>query len=190
MRVRWSVRRGREADTVQKARLAVALARSGQQRESVSGRGTYAFFALIVVGWFAAGVMYATSGRLVLGAVFVAFGTWGSWLLFARWRWSDGPAQSDRRNRAMLERAGQPYDVFAEKHVEPIAPGTLGIALAALTLLTFYVVAFGVLAAAMDGQTLTVAGVLARGAFFGVFMTIANLTWGRRRHQRATRQPA
>jgi len=188
-RLKRMVQAGGAASNAQEARLAVALARDLERQRQIAGPRTMAFFALIVLGWLGFAISAFIGGEPVLGAIFAAYSVFGVWVFVNRWRTRRGPKLAEGRNLAYLESIDESSNAPRERENAFVEPPRVDLAMAAVAVTLFYTTAFGALTAAMDGDPITVTHVLARGALFGVFMTVVNLTAGRRRRRRSRALP-
>jgi hypothetical protein len=95
--------------------------------------------------------------------------------------------KAEQLNLRILEGAGEepPSDSIAQIEVPPAALVAAGV-----VAFFAYGIPFGALQLLDSESTLTVGGVFAKGAFFGVFMTIFQLTYGRRLTERRTERKA
>jgi hypothetical protein len=179
--VRRLMRRGGVAQDIPRARLAVALARDAQRRQS--GLVLMAFFALLVLGWIWFFVARLREGHIdVLTAIWAGASVWGIYLLWVLWRTRLRAPQAELRNLRFLQEAGEPYRETARGPVPVPIPALVTSAFAAFAL---YDLSFGALTLAMDGSALSVGRVVTRGAVFAAFMTLFNMTLMR---SRTTRQ--
>jgi uncharacterized membrane protein (DUF485 family) len=184
-KVRRLVRRGEAAPDPQQARLAVAIAHDMQRRQRLSGTRTMVVFALILVAWAWLAVQQLTGGRPVLGVMFAVLALWGAYLLARLPVWRRNTDEAERLNRELLEGDEPHPETSAGGLARPSRPAlAAGVAFA----LVFYTAGFGALTLAMAGEPLTVGRIVAHGAWFGVAMTVVNLTVMRRRNQRASRR--
>lgn len=188
-RVRRQVRRGQQASSIQHARLAIAIARDFRRQDQLSGPLTVAFFALLVVLWFAFGVGYLGQSP-VLAVIFLATAIWGARLLITRKRFARGARQAERLNLAYLDQHGEPYSPSPEFAGKVVWPGwdvmlpTIALQIAVQS------AGFGTLTSLMDGEPLTAGHIAAKGLPFGVLMAIASLTFTRHRNKRAALRAA
>jgi hypothetical protein len=182
-----AVRRGEAADDPAVARLAVGLARVFLRRRPSAT--LIAFFALLVAGWVAFAVSGFAAGHTAVGVLFSAVTVFGAWTLNRmRPRYAHAAQVAERLNREVLERAGTPYREDAQA-AAPVRPPAAGVAAGAVVLWAFYDVTFGALGDLVDGRSLEVAHVVARGALFATLMVIVNLTVMRRRTARQSQRP-
>jgi hypothetical protein len=184
--VRRLVRRGGVAPDVPRARLAVALARAAQRLQP--SPALMVFFALLVALSVWLFVSEISRGHVdVLVVVWAGFAVWGVYVLWARWRERDTAPRAELENLRLLEEMGAPYPSDARS--EPVRVSSLTVVTSALVVFAFYDLTYGALTLAGDGKPFSVARVIGHGAVFAAFMTFANLTLMRGRHQRLSQRP-
>jgi polyferredoxin len=179
--VRRLMRRGRVAPDVPRARLAVALARDAQRRQS--NPLLTAFFAALVVGWIWLFVTRLKGGHIdLLTAIWAGAAAWGIYVLWMLWRTRTSAPQAELRSLRFLQEAGEPYRYEAERG--PARVPMPALVTSTLVAFAFYDLGFGALTLAMDGKALSVDRVVGHGAVFAAFMTLFNMTLMRRRNNR------
>lgn len=181
--VRRLVRRGLVAPDAPRARLAVALARDVQRRQS--SRLLSMLFAAFVVGltWFF--VRRLAQDHLDLLTLFWGAATaWGIWMVWALWRMRRGAPQAELRNLAFLRDAGEPSP--SETECRPTRVPLPAVAASACVAFVYYDLGFGALTLAGDGRALSISRVVGHGALFAALMSAVNLTIMRKRNEQQT----
>jgi hypothetical protein len=185
-RVTRLTHRGKVAGDVAEARLAVALARQTQQREP--SLSAYVVIALLAIGGLTTFVVQAVQGDVdAFGVILGALGVWFTVTTIQGRLRIRNALKAEQLNLRILEGAGEepPSDSIAQIEVPPAALVAAGV-----VAFFAYGIPFGALQLLDSESTLTVGGVFAKGAFFGVFMTIFQLTYGRRLTERRTERKA
>jgi hypothetical protein len=186
-RVTRLTRRGKVASDAAEARLAVALAHQTRQREPPAS--AYAAIALMTAVFLGVFIVQAVRGEIdSLGIILGACGLWFiAFTIQGRIRIRNA-ITAERLNLEVLRATGEPYSPSwstAQIEVPPAA-----FAAVAGFMFFAYGVPFGLLQLAGSDATHSASTVIAKGAFFGVFMTIFQLTMGRNLTERRSERKA
>jgi hypothetical protein len=184
-RVRRLTRRGKVAANPCGARLAVALAHQTRQREpSASAYATLALMIAIFLGVF---VVQAVGDEIdAFGIVLGACGLWcTAFTVQGRIRIRNA-VTAERLNLEVLEATPEPYSPLWSAVQIEVPP----VALVAIAVFMFfaYGLPFGLMQLAGPDAAHSASTVIAKGAFFGVFMTLFQLTMGRNLTERRSEQ--
>jgi hypothetical protein len=186
-RVTRLTRRGKVVSDAPEARLAVALAHQTRQREPTAS--AYATIAVMIAVFLAIFIVQAVRSEIdSFGIVIGACGLWiTAFTIQGRIRIHNAMT-AERLNLEILQRAPEPYSPSWSAAKIDIPPA----AFVAVALYFFFAfgVPFGLLQLAGPDATHSAATVIAKGAFFGVFMTIFQLTVGRGITQRRAERKA
>jgi hypothetical protein len=186
-RVTRLTRRGKVTSNASEARLAVALAHQTRQRApTVAAYAAGAVMITIFLGIFA---VQAVRGEI--DAVGIITGAAGLWFIYmvvlGRIRLRNA-VTAERLNLEILQRASQPYSPSWSPAKIDIPPAAY-VAIT-LVMLFAYGLPFGLLQLVGPDATHSASTVIAKGSFFGVFMTIFQLTMGRGITQRRAERKA
>jgi hypothetical protein len=186
-RVTRLTRRGKVASDAAEARLAVALAHQTRQREpTVSSYVALAVMIAVFLGIF---IVQTIRGEIdSFGIITGACGLW--FILFTiqgRIQIRNAP-KAERLNLEVLRATGEPYSPSwstAQIEVPPVA------FVAVVVFMFFaYGVTFGLLQFTGPDAAHSASTAIAKGAFFGVFMTAFQLTIGRNLTERRSERKA
>jgi hypothetical protein len=180
-------RRGEVASNVSEARLAVALAHQTRQREPPGS--TYLFIAILIAVFLGILAIQAVRGEVdALGIIAGAGGLWFTAMTIQGRLRLRNAVTTERLNLELIERGSEPYSPSWSPAAIDIPPA----AFAAIVLVMFllYGVPFGVLQRIDGDPTHSAGSAIASGVFFGVFMTIFQLTVGRGIAERRSEQKA
>jgi hypothetical protein len=175
-RVTRLTRQGKGASGRAEARLAVALARQARQREPSAS--AYVAIALMIAIFLGIFIRQAVLGEIdALGILLAASGLWIlAFTARARIR-ARNAIRAERLNLKVLDASSEPYSPSWSTAQIEIPPAAL-VAIAVFMFFA-YGVPFGLLQLAGPDATHSGSTVIAKGAFFGVFMTAFQLTIGR-----------
>jgi hypothetical protein len=175
-RVTRLTRRGEVASNASEARLAVALAHQTRQREPPGS--AYLFIAILIAVFL--GIFTVQAVRDEIDALGIIAGAGGLWFtaftIQGRLRLRNA-VPAERLNLELLEKASVPYSPSWSPAAIEIPPAAS--VLIALVMFFAYGLPFGVLHLVDGNATHSAGSAIASGAFFGVFMTIFQLTIGR-----------
>jgi hypothetical protein len=175
-RVTRLTRRGKAASDASEARLAVALAHQTRQREQPDS--AYLFIAILIAAFLGIFAVQAVRGEIdALGIIAGAGGLWFTIFTIQERLRLRNAVTAERLNLELIERGSEPYAPSWTPAAVDIPPA----AFAAIVLVMFllYGVPFGVLQRIGGDPTHSAGSAIASGVFFGVFMTIFQLTMGR-----------
>jgi len=180
-------RRGKLAPGVSQARLAVALAYQTRQRAPTAS--AYAAFAIAIAVFLGIFVLQAARGEIdALGILTGAAGLWFiAMVILGRIRLRNA-VTAERLNLEVLQRASEPYSPSwspAQIDIPPVAFVAI-----AVVMFFLYGLPFGLLQLAGPDATHSASSAITGGVFFGVFMTIFQLTMGRGITQRRAERKA
>jgi hypothetical protein len=186
-RVTRLTRHGNATSNPSEARLAVALAHQTRQRAPTPT--AYVVFALAIAVYLGIFVWQAADGEVdAAGILTGAAGLWFIYMVILGSIRLRNAATAERLNLEVLQRASEPYSPSWSPANIDIPPA----AFLAITVAMFFLYAlpFGLLQLAGPELTHSASTVIAKGAFFGVFMTVFQLTLGRSLTQRRSERKA
>lgn len=186
-RVTRLTRHGETTSNASEARLAVALARQTRQREP-SG-SAYLFIAILIAVFLGLFAVQAVRGEIdALGIISGASGLWFiAFTIQGRLRLHSA-VTAERLNLKLVERGSEPYSPSWSPAAIDIPPAAS--VLIALVMFFAYGLPFGALHLIDGDATHSAGSAIASGAFFGVFMTIFQLTIGRSITERRSERKA
>jgi hypothetical protein len=186
-RVTRLTRQGNVASDPAEARLAVALAHQARQREPTAS--AYAAIAFMIASFLGVFIVQAVLGEIdAFGVVLAAAGLW-ILAVTARGRIRIRNAvRAERLNLEVLRATSEPYSPSWSAAQVEIPPA----AFAAIAVFMFfaYGLPFGLFQLIGTEHAHSASAAISAGAFFGVFMTIFQLTMGRNLTQRRSERKA
>jgi hypothetical protein len=186
-RVLRLTRRGKVTSGISEARLAVAFAHQTRQRAPTPS--AYAAFAAMVSVCLGIFLLQAVLGEIdALGILVGAAGLWFvSVVILGRIRLRNA-LTAERLNLEILHRSSEPYSPswsLAQIEVPPAASAAI-----AVFMFFLYALPYGSFQLIGGKATHSASDAITAGVFFGVFMTIFQLTMGRSLTQRRSEQKA
>jgi hypothetical protein len=179
---RRAVRRGEAATDAPIARLAVAEARHRQRALGGATISLMAGLTVVLVGIAVARV----AGRHWDGALWSVLGAYGVYATVAGLRALDRAPKAELHNLERLRELGQTYDLGTAEPADLPLVAQVTAALAAFVVIDL---AYGLLSRGLDGKRVTLASVVAHGAFFAVAF-VAFAAWlGRSGARKRARRP-
>jgi hypothetical protein len=180
-------RHGKVASDTSQARLVVALAHQTRQRAPTAS--AYAAFAIAIAVFLGIFVLQAARGKIdAVGIITGAAGLWFIYMVILGRIRLRNAVTAERLNLEILQRASQPYSPSWSPAKIDIPPAAY-VAIT-LVMLFAYGLPFGLLQLVGPDATHSASTVIAKGSFFGVFMTIFQLTMGRGITQRRAERKA
>jgi hypothetical protein len=180
-------RRGKLAPDVSQARLAVALAHQTRQREPTAS--AYATIAVLIAIFLGIFIVQAVRGEVdSLGIITGACALWITAFTIKGWIRIRNAVKAERLNLEILQATTEPYSPSWSSAQIELPPAAL-VAVAVFMFFA-YGVPFGLFQLIGTEPTRSASSAIAIGAFFGVVMTIFQLTIGRGIAQRRTESKA
>jgi hypothetical protein len=180
--VRRLVGRGEPAPDVARARLGIAIAHDVQRQLELAGPVAFAIVGFVILFAAVLSVREFADGSIAVGVVLAAFVALSCRRLLSRPRARRLAADSERRNAGILAAAGERYVPAARGLVEP---STIERVVGSVLTLVYFTVLFGLMRQWIAGDGITVGGLLAEGAPFGVGITVFNQAVMARRNRGA-----
>jgi hypothetical protein len=180
-------RRGKLAPDVSQARLAVALAHQTRQREPPAS--AYATIAVLIAIFLGIFIVQAVRGEVdSFGIIMGACALWiTAFTIQGRIRIRNA-VKAERLNLEILQATPEPYSPSWSSAQIEVPPAAL-VAVAVFMFFA-YGVPFGLFQLIGREATHSASSAIATGAFFGVVMTIFQLTMGRNLTQRRSERKA